>query len=594
MKRLKLVVYRFPTLVSAVVWVGLPIIAGLLLGGSLEEIFRRPQYTGVAVVIGATISAIAYFHRVPLVNALPSMPHRAWNLEWQWLIVIAAVGLRYVFLGVVPPEFPGFEEMQQGKIANDIVNVGAHLPFHFLFSNSLAAMGLWLRGNEIDDLRWAYEIAGAVSIVLMAMSLRTLGVRWSGTLAAVFIMASLRWAVIVGGLAEETFGPMMLLTGMLLTLVLSEKSTTTRNFWAAICGVICGMLMYEYTAYLFFVPLPAGYWLICALVAKGPSARRSALVKGAWFIVAFTAIAAPMVGQLITEPEITHAGDALLRHNIYETKFQNGATGAMQTFLRDGVSYFGLIFGVASDQASAYFRPANDSVIPWIVGVVFAAGILNALLRPKDLLPFVLAISAIGFVVIIAATSNTYYEARMTPLLPLLVVLSGLMFERCVASGSEQRATRFLNVNAVAVIFVMAVVWINYNGAVRLSEDETAVGEYARSTYAVCEPISEQPYVFRNVLGVTEFDCEFGDEIWLYPDLEFEWDRVDGIPNAADIQPSTLVVVGGSLGLPEDLKEGAEALAQELGDEETLLGFKTMFDRIATVTFCHRCEVDPG
>ncbi len=588
-KKLKGIIYRRPTLTSAVGWAITPIIAGLAFGGWLEEYFRRPHYMGVVVVVMMVAGVIAYFNRSAIYAEFRSIPSRLRTLEWPWLLVFVAIGLRFLFLQVVPPEFPGFEEMQQGKIANDIVNQNASLSFHFLFSNSLAALGFWIRGNELADLRWGFEIAGAISILLMAICLRQFGMGWPATLIVAFIMATLRWAVIVGGLAEETFGPAILLTLMLLLMVLSDSSSSFGRLWAACCGVVCGILMYEYTSYVFFVPLPAVYWLISSVASNSYSGRRKALFRGFWFIATFAVIIAPIVTQLITKPDVTHVGDALLRHNVYQTQLDTGLKDAVQTSYREIHGYFSLIFGLNSDLASAYFRPSNDSVVPFIVGLVFAFGIANSLRRPREVLPFVLAAASLLFVFLVASASNTYYEARMTPLLPVLIFLAGLMFQRLAVFWSEQRSARFLNVEMISTAFIVIVVWTNYQGALRLSADEGVLTEYARGSYAVCEPISEQPYAFKKVVGLTEFDCEFNDEVWLYPNLSFEWERVADLPIASQVDPGTLVLVGRSLGLPDVLKIGAEALARDLGDENTLLEFKTLLDRTATVTFCHKC-----
>ena len=187
----KSVVFRYPALASGIGWIFIPLIFGLLIGHSLGGIYERPQYTGIGFVLVLLVAAIAWINRSTLWPAVQQIPNQIRNIDGNWIFVAAAVGLRFAMLQIVPPEFPGFEEMQQGKIAHDIVYNEAALSFHFLFSNALSTIGFAFSGNDLDDLRFGYELAGAASIVLLAICLRRLKVEWDATLVAVFIFASL-------------------------------------------------------------------------------------------------------------------------------------------------------------------------------------------------------------------------------------------------------------------------------------------------------------------------------------------------------------------------------------------------------------------
>ncbi len=589
-KTFKSVVYRYPALASVIFWVLIPLTLGIFVGRSLEGIYQQPNYTGIGFVIAVLVASIAWLNRSTLWPAIQQIPDQIRNIDGNWLFVVAAIGLRFAMLQIVPPDFPGFEEMQQGKIANDIVNNDAALSFHFLFSNALSTIGFVYSGNELDDLRLGYELAGAASILLMAICLRRLKVEWAATILTVFLLASLRWAVIVGGLAEESFGPGILLTLMILLIVMADTSARNRYFWAGLCGIAAGMLMYEYTPFVFFIPIAPLYWLISARIGRRFAVRRVALAKGLWFIVAMSAVAAPLIAQFIFEPEITHVGDAFLRHNVYNASSDTGILGDVEKIQHDFTSYISTIFGIKSEMSSPYFRPSDGSVVPLIVGLIFLSGVLSALYKHEELLPFILAVSVPVFLTLISATSLTYYEARLTPLVTILTLLSGLALNKAIPFVESKRfmGARYMPISLAVV--TIAIVGINFVGSTRLSLDEKSLIEYTNNNYTVCRAVAEQPYVFNQLLVIGPVGCEFGDEIWLYPGLEFSATRTEHLPDPSQIAPGTLVVAGNNRGVSVEIYDRTRQMAVELGSENTILEFPTLLNRLAAVTFCYQCQ----
>ena len=575
---------------SGICWILIPLVFGIFIGRSLEEIYQRPNYTGIGFVLVILIAVIAWLNRSTLWPVIQQIPDQIKNIDGNWLFVVAAIGLRFAMLQIVPPEFAGFEEMQQGKIAHDIVHNDAALSFHFLFSNVLSTVGFAYSGNELDDLRMGYELAGAASILLVAICLRRLKVEWGATLLTVFMLASLRWAVIVGGLAEESFGPGILLTLMILLIVLADTSARNRYFWAGLGGIAAGMLMYEYTPFVFFLPIAPLYWLISVRIGRRFAERRVALVKGFWFIAAMSVVAAPLIAQFIFETETTHVGDAFLRHNVYDTSSDTGILGDVEKMQHHLTSYISTIFGIKSNMSSSYFRPTDGSVVPLIVGLIFLVGVLSALYKPKQLLPFILAISVPAFLILISATSFTYYEARLTPLVTILTLLSGLALNQAIPFIKSKRLMDARYVPIAIAVVTIALVSINFVGSTRLSLDEKSLIEYTNNNYTVCRSLAEQPYVFDRLLVVGPVGCEFGDEIWLYPDREFSAERTQHLPNSSQIAPRTLVVAGNNHGVSVETYDNVRKMAIELGSENTILEFPTLLDRTAAVTFCHQCQ----
>ena len=589
-KTFKSVVLRYPALASGIGWIVIPLVFGLLIGNSLEGIYERPQYTGIGFVLVLLVAAIAWINRSTLRPAIQQIPHQIRNINGNWVFVAAAVGLRFAMLQIVPPEFPGFEEMQQGKIAHDIVNNEAALSFHFLFSNVLSTVGFTFSGNELEDLRLGYQLAGAASIVLLAICLRRLKVEWDATLVAVFVFASLRWAVIIGGLAEESFGPSILLMLLILLVVMTETSRRNQYFWAGLGGVAAGMLIYEYTPFVFFLSIPPIYWLISASIGRRFAVRCSALIKSLWFVVAMSVVAAPLVAQFIFEPEITHVGDSFLRHNVYETSSETGILGDVGKMQTHFTSYMSAIFGIKSEMSSPYFRTTDGSVVPLIVGLIFIGAVLSALNNPKQLLPFILAISIPAFLLLISATSLTYYEARLTPLVPILALLSGLALNQAIPFVKSQRLVDARVVTIGIAVLTIAIVSVNFVGSARLSIDEKSLIEYTNNNYTVCRSVAEQPYEFDQLIVIGNSACGFGDEIWLYPDRNFATERMDNIPDSSEISTGTLVVAGNNHGLSVITYEDVRQLAIELGSDNTTVEFATLLNRTAAFTFCYRCQ----
>ncbi len=587
---LKSVVYRYPALASGTCWISIPLVFGVFIGPALEGFYERPQYTGIGFVLGMLVAAIAWLNRSTLRPAIQQIPARIRKIDRNWIFVAAAVGLRFAMLQIVPPDFPGFEEMQQGKIAHDIVHNEAGLSFHFLFSNVLSTIGFAYSENDLDDLRFGYELAGAASIVLLATCLRRLKVGWDATLIAVFIFASLRWAVIIGGLAEESFGPSILLTLLILLIVMAETSTRNQYFWAGLGGIAAGMLMYEYTPFVFFLSIPPIYWIISTRIGRRFAVRRGTFVKSLWFVVAMSVVAAPLVAQFVFEPETTHVGDSFLRHNVYETRSETGILGDVDKMQKHFTSYMSAIFGIKSDMSSPYFKTTDGSVVPLIVGLIFIAAVLSALNNPKQLLPFILAISVPVFLILISATSLRYYEARLTPLLPILMLLSGLALNQAIPFVKKRRFVDARYVSIAITVATIAIVSINFVGSARLSIDEKSLIEYTNNNYTVCRSVAEQPYVFDQLLVIGNVDCGFGDEIWLYPDRNFATERTENIPDSSEISTGTLVVAGNNHGLSVNTYDNVRQMAIELGSDDTTLEFATLLNRTAAFTFCYRCQ----
>lgn len=123
-----------------------------------------------------------------------------------WLLVSAALFLRWTALSIFPPvNQTGFEEVQTGAVVSNIILTGA-LPIEFRFTNLVAILGLSTgHGSLLSSMRYPFQIAGMISLVLLAFSLRSFKVSWFPTLFIVFLAATLRYLVMASSFADELF-----------------------------------------------------------------------------------------------------------------------------------------------------------------------------------------------------------------------------------------------------------------------------------------------------------------------------------------------------------------------------------------------------
>ena len=588
-KLLKSIAYRYPAVAVAVACISVPILVGATFGRSLEDFYQRPYYVGITTTLAILVVSLIFMHRDTLVPSMLATWRQIRLIDPNWLFVLIAIALRHVFLEFLPPDFAAFEEINQGKFAYAIVNLGEPLTFHMWFTNALGAISFALVGQDLDSLRTAFEFANSLAILLVAISLRRLNVGWTGTLVAVFIMATTRWAVVAAGFAEESFGPTLLVALLVMSLIYSDTSRRNSRFWAAIAGIVSALLFYEYVPYTFLVPLPAAFWLFRALFAKRHGERIQIVQMSLWYIAAFALTSAPLLSQFIFDIRATHLGDRFFAHDVAERSQGVLWSEYAQQWFGDTMSYISVILGTENQRGSTLFRASGESMIPLIVGIIFGLGLLDAIRRPQSMLIFIFAITVLGFSTLIAIPSDRFFLGRLTPMLPILIITSGVMLDRLANYLTEHSWKRLPRVGVLATILVGVILWVNFVGIVRMSEDESTLNEYVNNNYVVCKPIGEQPFVFEKVITVADAQCSFNDEIWLYRETTFEAENMPDIPTAEEIRPGTLIVVGNTRGLSENMKARISDLARATGSSDTLLEFKTMLDRTGAVTFCHQC-----
>ncbi len=234
-------------MIFLVAWTLLPLLLSVILISQLGSVYRNPW--GFALIIALVAAGLLTLNWRPIRSSLASVDRSGnWRPHWAWGLVGLALVLRYILLDFLPPPHPIFEEIQMGGIAARSLTHN-ELPLGFRFTNWKAAIGFRVGGYSLEAMRSLFKIAGALSILVTALTLRRLDVGWPATILAVFTMASLRILVLGGNTAEEIFGGILFAAVLLYCVACSNTSRDNHMVWAGLVGIMAGALMYEYVPY---------------------------------------------------------------------------------------------------------------------------------------------------------------------------------------------------------------------------------------------------------------------------------------------------------------------------------------------------------
>ena len=352
-------------------------------------------------------------------------------LQWQflrihpaWLLVLSAIILRCFMLTIFPPtNQTGFEEIQTGSIAYRIF-LHYELPLEFRFTNLLASLGFSSgSGINLSSLRFPFIVTGILSIILIVFSLRSLKVHWIPTLLITFIAATLRFLVIASGVADELFASIPLLAALCLFIIKIEESEENQPFWAALAGIVAGMLLFEYTSYR----VPAAFVFVFLLwkcfstrKALKVSHRSSKCLNLFSFIFTLVLIGLPTLIQTIHNPSGNIFLEAFRRHGEERsTFFSLNSLYQMQQYI---LGLTGWPSGV-----SAYYTPVNDPVILEPIGWLFGISLIYSLIFSRRGVIRGFSITVLAVVVSAGLLANNANIGRMAPTLPLLLIMAGVL-----------------------------------------------------------------------------------------------------------------------------------------------------------------------
>jgi hypothetical protein len=344
-----------------------------------------------------------------------------------WLLIFLAMVLRFYSYSIFPPENQtGFEEIQTGEIASNILAT-RFLPIEFRFTNLTAVLGLVMKnGSEgaLSALRSAFHITGLIGFILLILCLRSLKVDWIPILIISFIAATMRFLVIGSGVADELFASIPILTGLMFFMIKSDTGVN-KPFWLAAAGIFSGILMYEYTSYRVLVVL-FGFWLLIKCIFNSKNIKNysssSAFLNLLSFLIPLYLISLPTVVQAIRYPDSSVFFEAFTRHGIERSSIFS------QQFIFDLTNQF---FGLTGQPAavSAYYTPVGEPVILPAVGWLFGISFLFSLFFMGRGIPRLLAATVLLTVIGASFLANNLNIGRMAPTIPILLILSGIFLD---------------------------------------------------------------------------------------------------------------------------------------------------------------------
>ena len=575
--------------VFLVAWTLLPLLLSFILIHQLDSFYRSPW--GFALIVALVSAGLLTYGWRAIWTSLTSLDWSGnWRPHWAWGLVALALALRYILLDYLPPPHPILEEIQTGGIAAGFLRHG-ELPLDFRFTNWMAAAGFHIGGYSLEAMRSLFGVAGALSILVMALTLRRLDVGWPATILAVFTMASLRILVLGGNTAEEIFGGIVFAAILFYCVVCSHTSRDNQLVWAGFAGIMAGVLMYEYAPYKWLIVVPVLAWFWPALTDRDGEARRTALWAGSCYMLCLTLVGAVVFADLLDNPKTSYLLDIYFRHT-HDRPFP---LTDLTELKRSGMKmwdYVQVLIGQSETPAPLTYRQPHGPVVPGLVGLMFAAGFLYVLWRPRLLLLRIAALVALLTVALFGLVANNFNVGILVPIAVLLILFSAVaadaLVQRLRASDRFRPAVLYLP----ALIGLIVV--INVLSVTRMAADPAVLREFGNNQYSVCRAISEEPLNYQSVY-LTSYGghCGHNDEKWMYPDREAPIAILDELPAPADIPLGSLVVVGHSHGLPADKISELTQLAVRMRSEHTLRNVQTLLSETAAVSFCYQCAAEP-
>ena len=588
-------VRNFPSLfeqplLSFLVWLTVPLLAAFLFGEQVEDAYKRPYFFGFGMAIAIVVALIVSLNWRSLRASIGARLPVGSSLSVGWSLVGIAIALRYGLLELMPPPLPGFEEIQTGGSAIRIAR-GAELPLMFRFTNVLGGLGFALADNSLEALRAGFRAAGALSIPVMALLLRRMNVAWIPTLLAVFMMATLRWLVVAGGVADELFSGLIFEVLILYCVAGSHTSRANWLTWAAFAGLFGGLLAYEYDSYKVVFALPLVFWLVEAVTADELAYRRRVLQAGSLYVLVFSVMALPVIASVVDNPGGSHFMDGFNRHRMERDAFATDIVNHAKRSSGFVWQYVQSLIGKVDNHSIGYFRPPGASVIPGIAGALFVLGWLHALWRPANRLVRLSALAVLVMVLGASFLANNISVGRLTPAFPLLIMLTAVgadSIPRRIQAGDNPgllRLIQFWTAILIALIVIVNVVTVS-----RAASSEPVLKEYANSAYTICRAIANEQRRYRFVYLHAARECNLGDDLWINPDMTATIENIGALPNESDLPPGSLVLIGDSHGLPEDRIAEIVALAARMNSTHTLRTSETVLGSVATVSFCYQCD----
>lgn len=581
-------------------WVVLPGLAALIFGSQASRAYSQWPLFALALVL--VPAAIIYFNWQSVAAWLRSIYPPSLHLHWGWVLVGFAMAVRIALNELLPLPQPIFEEVETGKWAYDIKALGHSLPIEFRMTNLFGALGFAIGDYNLDSLRLPFKLASALSILIMALTLRRLSISWPATIFVVFTMASLRFLVIGGGIADELFTGTLFAVALLYCLAASHTSDHRYAGWAALAGFFAGILFYEYISYKIFIIIPPFWWLLQAIRSNNETTRRAALLSAAAFILCFTVIALPAIYEVVTRPSSNIIFSGVFRH-IRDSNLgvDTNASFNLAVWLWDAATqltqYFRQLFGWGDHLSPAAYKTPQGSVILTLIGVIFAASFIYALWRPGiGGLARIAALFVIAFLLIDTVITFHSNTGRLVPIVLLLVLMTGLAADSALKMLANFRIPLFRTAHVCALILAAIVTVAGIVSTLQLARHPASLDAYLHAHYNVCRAIGQESATFHSVLMKTAHtECPPDHFQWLFPNAKVDAvSRVPDLPNPEQLSSGTLVVLGDYQGLSGNQIDDFINLASSVDSSHTFSALTNIQGQVSATSFCYQCLTDGG
>ena len=591
---------RAALILHPVAWLILPTLAALIFGSQVHRAYQ--QWPVFAFALALIPASAIYSNRRAALAAIRSMWPPPLYVHWGWAMVGLAVVLRLALHGLLPLDRPIFEEIETGKNAYDLVALGYDLQLEFRFTNIMGALGFLFGDFGLQSLRLFFQLSGALSVLVMALTLRRMRVGWPVTLLVVFTMASLRYLVVSNGTAHEILAGTLFEMLLLYCLVGNFTSENRKMTWAALAGLFAGILMYEHISYKPVILMAPAWWLWQALNSKDTAGRTAALRSGATFFACLSLVALPTIYDIASGPAGSQNLSGLFT-NVRDANFgvSSEEPFALVPYLKEiayeAFQYCKLIFGWQDAWSDSIHKvPGNTVVLP-LAGALFLVGFCYTTLRPAFAgLTVIAALAIVATIMTLTVLSSYFNPSRIIGAFPLLLIMAALTLEPLYRTLSSTRLSLPGNPAIWIGLLAIAITLGNVQSVKAMSSHPATIATYNQGKYNVCRIIPKEDREYRQVIVHADGAvCRPDHERWLFPEVPTErMAQVAQLPAPDQVSAGALVITGtadhgGIIGAEI---ENFLHLATSLSSVHTLQVETNTLGNVSAMTFCYRCDDD--
>lgn len=340
------------------------------------------------------------------------------TFDWLWLALVAAIMIRIFANSIFPfKDQTGFEEIQTGSNAFRIM-LTWDLPIEFRFTNIFASLGFMLGRNlTLTSLRILFQVGGIISLVFMFLSLKAVRIHKLAILVTILMAAANKYLVLGSGIADELFFSILFLMAYAYCLIELREHPDQATFWAGLAGILSGIISFEYISYRMPVAV-LGIWTILSLLRDQLYLKKKTQWTIFTFLLCWFLIALPTIVQTIKMPADSVFFEGVTRH------LQERSSFFVSDMITQLLNNFKALFGLVPPMSELY-TPLGTPLYSPLYGVLFFAGLLFNLFAKRARFSKGFALAILLTVAGLSVFSNNNNIGRLTPVIPLLILLSG-------------------------------------------------------------------------------------------------------------------------------------------------------------------------